>query len=347
MKKITSFLLSFLFSVCMFAQDKRLWGTYYGSTATDFGYSVATDASGNVYMTGYTNDNSGKFGSGGFQNSSGGGNDAYLVKFDANGTRLWSTYFGGTGDDQGYNVAVDGNGDVYLSGQTSSSSNIASNGAFQTIYGGGTYDAFLAKFNSAGNLLWSTYFGDAGDDEGRAVTIDALGNVSLVGRTTSTNNIATGGALQTAYGGGTYDAFVSQFDLNGNQLWATYYGDANDDEGLAITSDGTGNIYFTGVTGSNSNMTTGGAYQTTYGGGTYDGLIVALDVNGNLLWATYYGGSGQDEGRGIKATAGNLYLAGRTASASGIASGGAFQTTFGGVPYDAFLVRFDFNGNLK
>ncbi len=121
-----------------------VWAPYYGGSGEEFGQSTAVDASGNVFLAGRTASTSG-IASGGFQNTYGGGTyDAFLVKFSSSGSRTWATYYGGTGDDQGTSTAVDASGNVFLAGQTASTSGIAS-GGFQNTYGGGTNDAFLVK----------------------------------------------------------------------------------------------------------------------------------------------------------------------------------------------------------
>lgn len=126
----TKFLLCALFILpfSLYSQNNREWGTYYGGTATDYGYCVASDFAGNIYVAGYTSDTSASvFYSGGFQSAYGGGtNDAFLVKFDASGNRLWGTFYGGSGNDQGYALATDAAGNVYLAGYTTSTNGIAS-----------------------------------------------------------------------------------------------------------------------------------------------------------------------------------------------------------------------------
>ncbi|MBI4931612.1 MAG: T9SS type A sorting domain-containing protein [Bacteroidetes bacterium] len=336
-----------LISVIGVSQDIRQWGTYYGNTQSDFGYSVANDAAGNTYLAGVTPDNTGYFGSGGFQNVYGGGiSDGFLVKFDSNGNRLWSTYYGGSGTDQGYAVAVDVNGDVYLAGYTTSANNIASG---FTPYAGAS-DAFLVKFDSGGNRIWGRYFGSTGAEANTGSTpeigvgTDGNGNVILTGRTSSGTGIATLGAHQTVYGGGT-DAFVVEFDGSGTGQWSTYYGGAGQDVGYGVVTDAADNIYIGGLTASNTNISSPGAWQTVYGGGT-DAFLVKFDNNGVRLWGTYYGGGGTDEGRAIAISDTNIFMAGRTMSNTAIASVGAYQTAYsGGGTYDAYLVRFGSAGS--
>jgi len=125
----------------------RQWGTYYGEAEEDYGYSCATDANGNVYLTGQTQSTTGIATAGAHQTILGGNQDAFLVKFGASGVRQWGTYYGEAEEDYGYSCATDANGNVYLTGYTSSSDGIATAGAHQTILGG-IQDAFLVKFDA-------------------------------------------------------------------------------------------------------------------------------------------------------------------------------------------------------
>ena len=139
----------------------------------------------------------------------------------AQSTRLWATYYGGTGYDYDCSVATDAAGNVYLAGETrSTAGNIASGGAFQTVYGGGFSDAYLVKFDAAGNRIWATYYGGTDEDYGRSVATDVAGNVYLIGFTASIAGIPTGGAFQTALNG-MYDAFLVKFDATGNRFFKT------------------------------------------------------------------------------------------------------------------------------
>ena len=253
------------------SSGQRLWATYYGEYSADYGYAVAVDKDGNVYLAGYTF-NSRRIASGGFQNTYGGNGDAFLVKFSASGQRLWATYYGGTGGEDGYAVATDKDGNVYLAGSTGSTSGIAS-GGFQNTYGGGTQDAFLAKFNSSGERLWATYYGGSGEDKVRALAIDKNGSVYMVGTTKSPNGIASGGFQNTL--SGFNDAFLVKFSSTGQRLWATYYGGSDGGEyGNAVTADKDGNVYMSGYTDSSDGIASGG-FQNTFGG-YYDAYLCKI-----------------------------------------------------------------------
>jgi hypothetical protein len=323
----------------------RQWGTYYGGTGTDIGASCATDASGNVYLAGYTNSTTEIATTGAHQTTYGGGSyDAFLVKFNSSGVRQWGTYYGGTGTDIGTSCATDASGNVYLAGYTNSTTEIATTGAYQTTYGGGSYDAFLVKFNSSGVRQWGTYYGGTQNDVSYSCATDASGNVYLAGYTNSTTEIATTGAHQTTYGGGSDDAFLVKFNSSGVRQWGTYYGGTGLEIGASCATDASGNVYLAGRTNSTTEIATTGAHQTTISG-PYDAFLVKFNSSGVRQWGTYYGGTGLDIGASCATDAsGNVYLAGYTNSTTEIATTGAHQTTYGGGYDDAFLVKFNSSG---
>ncbi|MBA3681808.1 MAG: SBBP repeat-containing protein [Bacteroidetes bacterium] len=334
----------------------RIWGTYCGGGDSDIGTSCTTDASGNVYMTGYTVSNTGTLiaTTGSHQSTHGGSTyDAFLVKFNSAGIRQWGTYYGGTGMDYGYSCAIDVSGNVYMAGNTGSNAGaaIATIGSHQSIHGGGASDAFLVKFNNAGARQWGTYYGGTGaQDYGYSCSTDPSGNVYLTGITNSNNgnSIATAGGHQITYGGGTRDAFLVKFNSVGVRQWGTYYGGTGATEyGNSCTTDASGNVYLAGVTDSNTGtvIATTGSHQVTFGG-IIDAFFVKFSSTGVRQWGTYYGGTGADEGRSCVTDAlGNVYFAGDTESTTSnvIATTGSHQSSFGGL-FDAFLVQFNITG---
>jgi hypothetical protein len=351
----------------------RVWGTYYGANFNEEGNSCSTDATGNVYMAGFTTANNGTIiaTSGAHQTTFGGGlpNDAFLVKFNAAGVRLWGTYYGGSGNEEGNYCTTDvaGNvylaGDVYIAGQTTSTlgSVIATPGAHQIAFGGNT-DQFLAKFNSNGVRQWSTYYGGAGDDFATSCTVDAFGNVYLAGHTSASNTSATltTAAAHQTVSGGFSEGILVKFNSNGVRQWGTYYGGTRYDYINACTTDANGNVYIAGQTSSligqptpitSTAIATLGSHQAIIGGGTYDAFLVKFSTTGVRLWGTYYGGVGIDQGFSCATDAfGNVYLSGSSTTSTGlsIATQGAHQSVFGGLPAqsvdDAFLVKFTSSG---
>jgi len=282
---------------------------------------------------------------GAFQTSPSGGGDAFVTKLNAAGSALvYSTYLGGSNQDQGEAIAVDSVGDAYVTGFTKSTNFPTTFGAFQTTYGGGFTDAFVTKLNAAGSapLVYSTYLGgsdfDAPGEKG--IRVDSVGDAYVTGVTRSTNFPVTSGAFQTAYGGGLDDAFVTKLNPTGSALvYSTFLGGNGDESGDGIAVDSAGNAYVTGFTQSTNFPTTSGAFQTTPGGGS-DAFVTKLNAAGSaLVYSTYLGGSGTDQGLTVAVdSAGSAYVTGQTFSTNFPTTPGAFQTSPGG-GQDAFVAK--------
>jgi len=320
-----------------------VWGTYYGGTGDDDAYGIRADGSGNIYISGQSTSSNGIATSGAYQTSNGGGYDCFLAKFSSAGKISWATYYGGSENDFALAVTTYGSGMVYITGETGSINGIATLGSYQTTFGGGGSDVFLAKFNSAGAISWATYYGGSSNyiKQANGVSTDALGNIYIVGSTDDTSGIATYGSYQTSYGGGS-DVFLAKFSSSGSLSWGTYYGGSSFDYGSGISADASDNIYITGSTQSLTGIATSGTYQTSYGGygGYGDAFLAKFNSEGVISWATYYGGSGGDVSRGVITDAfGDIYITGWTNSSSNIATSGGYQTFFSGGA-DAFLAKF-------
>ncbi|MEN3046782.1 MAG: SBBP repeat-containing protein [Candidatus Hydrothermales bacterium] len=260
-------------------QGVRQWATYYGGSLDDYGSSITADGSGNIFITGTTQStNFPTYYPGGgtyYQGINNGGYDVLILKFNNQGARLWSTYYGGNASDGGASIAIDGSGNVYIIGTTTSTNFPTYNpggGAYYQLNNAGDRDVFILKFNNLGARKWATYYGGSGDDRGRAVTVDGTGKVYVTGYTRSTNFPTYnpgGGAYFQGTNAGYYDAFFLRFSNTGVRAWATYYGGSDDDYGESITTDGSNNIFVTGYTGSVNFPTYnpgGGAYYQPYAG---------------------------------------------------------------------------------
>jgi gliding motility-associated-like protein len=323
------------------------WGTYFGGKINDEGNAVATDVSGNVYITGATSSTSGIATSGAYQTSLNGYEGVFVAKFNGNGKIQWATYYNGDRSDQGWAIAVDGAGSIYVTGITTSSAGIATSGAYITTYGGNR-DAYLAKFSNNGYLQWATYFGGSGDESGYGITTDISGDICITGLTFSASGIATAGAYKSVYDSGQY-AYLAKFKNNGQILWATYYGGGKQDMANSVSTDPSGNVFIYGNTQSTKDIATAGAYQTSFAGGAPhgDGFLAKFNAAGVLQWGTYYGGKDDDWGQSCSTDgSGNVFITGVTKSVSGIATPGAYQT-FAGSGYSAYLGKFTANGALQ
>jgi uncharacterized repeat protein (TIGR01451 family) len=293
-----------------------LYSTYIGgSTQQDIGQSIAVDAAGNAYVTGFTQ--SSNFPTKNpLQAKFGGVADAFIAKVNAAGSALiYSTYLGGSNGDGGQSIAVDTAGNAYVTGSTYSS-NFPTKNPLQTTYGGAS-DAFIAKVNATGSaLLYSTYLGGSNGDGGQSIAVDTAGNAYVTGFTQS-SNFPTKNPLQTTFGRNSA-AFLTKLNTDGSEMvYSTYLGVSSEfDWGNGIALDTTSNAYVAGFT------------QTR--NGSSDGFVVKVNAAGSmLLYNTLFGGSNEEEGLGIAVdTAGNAYVTGQTDS-SDFPLQGAFQNTYG------------------
>jgi hypothetical protein len=322
-----------------------VYSTYLGGENSDYGHGIAVDGSGNAYVTGST-------GSSNFptldpyQTHQGNG-DAFVTKFSSSGNSLiYSTYLGGVDGDLGDDIAVDGSGNVYLTGLTCSA-NFPTLNPFQTDQG--NQDAFVAKIGAAGNsLIYSTYLGGADWDEGIALKIDGSGNVYVTGITWS-SDFPTVNPIQTDQGG--QDLFVTKISATGNSLiYSTYLGGGGSDGSSMgaiqfniLAVDDSGSAYVTGQT-SSSDFPTQNPFQTYQG--SKDAFVTKLSSSGSsLMYSTYLGGAAFDEGQGITVDSrGSVYVSGRTGS-SDFPTLNPYQATFQGVYSDAFATKLSSSGD--
>ena len=296
-----------------------LFSTYLGGSGDDRGVGITLDDTGNAYITGPT-------ASPDFPVTSkipptfGGSVDTFITKLNPTGTTLlFSTYFGGSGDDSGDGIAVDSAGNAYVTGNTASD-NFPTVNPIQPTYGGGQTsdyfrgDGFVVKLNVTGSaMLFSTYLGGSGPDVSTDIALDSAGNAYVTGYTASTN-FPIANPLQPTTGGGYADVFVTKLNPTGSALlYSTYLGRGGDDRGAAIAVDSDGNALITGTT---TDFPTVNPLQPSYGGGSVDAFVAKLNVTGSaLLYSTYLGGSLNDGGNDIAVDAtGNAYITGSTGS---------------------------------
>ena len=324
----------------------RLWATYYGGSGADYGMGVTTDAAGNVYLVGFTESTAGIATAGTYQTAFAGSTDGFIAKFNSAGVRQWGSYFGGSNTEEGYSVAVDNLGGVYLAGITQGSTTLASAGAFQAAFAG-ISDQFLVKFNAnTGARLWSTYYGGVDDDIEANVACDATGNAYLVGQTSSAAGIASVGAFQTVLNINP-DVYLAKFSSAGVRQWATYFGGAETEEMPSVACDASGDIYLSGTTDSDDGIAYSSMYQS-FRAGNKDGFLAKFDGTGNVIWGTYVGGSDTEDLTDVTVDpTGKVIVAGFTQSPDGIATVGSYKEVLDAVSDDVFVMKFYSDGILS
>jgi hypothetical protein len=263
----------------------------------------------------------------------------------------WSTYFGGSNDEDGNTIFNDGNF-TWVSGHTLSfnfpTANPGSPAYFQGSNAGGFGDLFISKFNNAGNLIWTSYFGGSSNDETETIYSD--GNSLWVGGYTGSSNFPVfnpgNGAFFSGNNGGGADGFILKFDVNGTLLWGTYCGGINNDNVSSLHVNN--NELFIGGTSNSPNfpVLNAGSFFQNYNNGN-DGFIMKFNALNNLSWSTFIGGSNNDLITGIRTGGNNFYVSGYTNSTNFVTlnNGGFFQNNLSG-SYDAFISKFSLSGSL-
>lgn len=343
-----------------------VYSTYLGGAGFERGHAVAIDAAGNAYVAGRTTSIDFPITDGAFQQTLKGFEDAFVAKVDDSGSALvYSTYLGGNSDfDRANDIAVDTQGNAYVTGGTASIDFPVTEASFQRTFGGGSIffgDAFVTKINPQGSaLVYSTYLGGARGDEGRGIAVDSSGQTYVAGITQS-DNFPTMRPLQPANAGDCSDAFSNCNDAfvakiapsGGALIYSTYLGGgsrshtpfAAGDSASAIAVDAAGDAYVIGTTTSDDFPVIGATQGARAGNG--DAFIARVSSNGDAIsYSTYFGGPGDESASGLALdSAGNIYVAGIATSTGFPTTAGSFQPGFGGsfqsfaVARDGFVLR--------
>jgi gliding motility-associated-like protein len=321
-----------------------IFSTFVGGNNVDAGYTTKIDpVTNDVYVAGTTGSVNFPTTPGAFHTAYAGGiYDPFLFKLSAAGNSLiYSTLMGNAQDDYGASLEIDNFGNAYVVGQSSGIYPTTA-GAYQSAYGGGTWDVFVTKFNPTGSaVIFSTMLGGASEDHSHSIQVDANYDV-YIGGMAKTGFPTTAGVYDQTFNGGQWDMYVTKMNSTGTALiYSTYVGGPGADwtwNGLEI--DNAGNAYNVGYAQTGF-PTTAGAFQTVYGGGPFDVALFKLNPAGTaLIYSTYVGGPGDDEGWGISLNPNN------EAFITGLCSFGypytpcAWDTTFNGVQ-DAFISYLD------
>ena len=328
-----------------------VYSTYVGGKNEERPLRMVVDNSGNIYVIGATNSRNLPL-KNAFQ-------DTYtktrletffVVKLDASGNLIYSTYLGGGGEVlDPFRFLVDDNGNFIMVGSTNFREFRLLN-AFQTLYGnredirGNVSDLFVTKLNSNGNAIFSTYLGGVGNEEAAGLTLDPLGNIYIAG-TTESKTFPKRKASQKKFAGGT-DGFITKFSPRGEVIYSTFLGGSGFDDIRNFIVDTTGNITLVGKTGS-ANFPVQNAFQPIFGGSD-DVYITKLNDQGAIIFSTYLGGSDKElnsnlDLRVVLDNANNLLLTGTTFSSNFPIVGNSFQPTYGQAG-DIFLAKINMLG---
>jgi hypothetical protein len=330
------------------------YSTYLGGSDDDFLQSIETDAEGNAYLAGATRSDDFPITPNAPDKTLGAGldYDVFIAKLNADGSGLvYSTFVGGPYGDEALDLAVDGEGSAYITGEMSDADYPTTPGAYDTTYNGGA-DVIVTKLDPTGSsLVYSTLIGASSADVAYGIDVDSQGNAYVSGVTLNADYPVTVGAYDTTFNSGTNgsrDAFVTKVNPTGSALsYSTFLGGISDDEGYSIGVDDSGSAYVTGLTNSVDMPTTMGAYDKTFGS-PQDAFVSKLSPGGsNLAYSTYLGGNDYDYARALAIDGqGAVYVAGHTNSANYPTTPGAFDTSFNGNDLgDAVVTKLNQTGS--
>jgi len=301
-----------------------------GGASHDWGHGIAVDGDGSAYVTGRFQ---GTAVYGSYRLASAGSTDIFVAKLDSGGTVQWAKSMGGASDDLGVGIAVDGDGNAYVTGVFYGTADF---GSYSLTSAGGS-DIFVAKFDSGGTVQWAKSMGGASSqDYGRGIAVDGDGNAYVSG---SFGYTADFGSYSLTSAGGS-DIFVTKLDSGGTVQWAKSMGGAYSDGGYGIAVDGDGNTYVTGSFGYTADF---GSYNLTSADG-YDIFVAKLDSGGTVQWAKSMGGASYDYGYDIAVDGdGNAYVSG---SFNDTADFGSYNLTSAG-DSDIFVTKLDSGGTVQ
>lgn len=310
------------------------WNTFLGAIGDDFGFGIALDAGGNVYIAG---DSMASWGAP--VRTFTAGRDMYVAKLDSSGALVWNTFLGTSGTDFGLGLAVDASGNIYVAGASDTAWGIPLR-AYT-----GNFDVFIAKLDPSGALTWNTFLGGSGMDQGAELAVDGLGNAYASG----TSN-GTWGAPVRAYTLG-QDAFAAKLNSSGALIWNTFLGGgpdgfgSGDDQGTGIAVDGSGNVYAAG-----SSDAAWGSPVRVHTSDT-DAFAAKLDSSGALTWNTFLGGNGAEFGWDVAVDGGgSVYVVGSATDTWGTPVRAFTPGAHPPDPFsldDAFIAKLDPAGGLS
>jgi hypothetical protein len=332
------------------ASGNFLWARRMGGADTDYGYSVATDVTGNVFIGGFFN------GTADFDNGGGAGvltaigsADIFICQLDANGGFVWVKQFGGPADEVAYSITLDPGGNIYTTGYFIGTVDFDPGPNTTSLTSSGISDVFIVKLDPTGNLVWAKQMGGIQSDIANAITLDLNGNVYTTGSFSNTADFnPSTSSVFNLNSNGANDIFIVKLDQAGDFLWAKQMGADTADAGYAVKTDKAGNVYTCGYFMNSVDFNPGAGTAMLSSGGSYDIFISKLNSSGNFIWAKSFGSSGTDNSFSITLDdSSNVYSTGYFQGTVDFdpGSGTANQSVVGG--FDVFISRLDSAGNYR
>ncbi|MBI3123960.1 MAG: SBBP repeat-containing protein [Ignavibacteriales bacterium] len=327
------------------ANGALLWAKSAGGTGTDYGNSIAVDASGCIYVTGYFSGTANFAPSEGTANrTSAGSSDIFFAKYNANGNIMWVKSVGGTSGDYGNSIAVDASGNVYITGHFSGTADFDPSDNTTNLVSWVYSDIFCAKYDANGALLWANSAEGDSYDYGKSIAVDGSGNVYITGSFSSQAFFGTEYLFST----GSEDVFFAKYNSSGTIQWAKKVGGTNSEDCNSIIVDGSSNIYIAGGFQGTADFDPSAGTTNLTSAGSLDVFFAKYNYSGDLQWAKNISGTDYDIGNSTAVDgSGYVFVTGFFSGTTDFdPSGGTTNLTSAG-SNDAFFAKYNSSGVLQ
>jgi hypothetical protein len=298
------------------ANGNLLWVIQLGGSAYDYGNSITTDASGNVYTTGSFSGTADFDPGVAVANLSAAGGtwdvNVFIQKLDANGNFIWAKQMGGLGNDVGNSITTDASGNVYTTGHFTGVTDFDPGAGTEELTSVGYTDAFIQKLDTNGDFAWVKQLGGNAENRANSISVDVNGNIYTIGDFAFSIDMDPGaGSFNLTALGSSWDVFIQKLDPNGDFVWAKQLGGYTEDKGKSITTDASGNVYTTGYFRGNADFDPGVGILNMTSTGITDVFVQKLNANGDLIWVEQLGGVYNNYGNSIATVgSGTVYVTG-------------------------------------
>ena len=319
-----------------------------GGTSSDIPTSGQVDSSGNSYVAGLFQGTADFDPGAGTTNlTSAGANDIFIAKYDSSGALVWAKGVGGTSNDSNAALQIDSSGNSYVTGSFRDTADFDPDAGTANLTSAGSYDSFIAKYDSSGALVWAKGVGGTGTDIGNAIQVDSSGNSYVTGYFSGTADFDPGAGTTNLTSAGGNDTFIAKYDSSGALVWAKGIGGTSSDIAASMQIDSGGNSYLIGTFQGTADFDPGAGTTNLTSAGGNDVFIAKYDSTGALVWAKNVGGTSSDTGSSIAVDSnGNSYVAGTFEGTADFDPGAGTTNLTSAGDTDLFIAKYDSTGAL-
>ncbi len=337
------------FIVKLNSSGEFVWAKKLGGSEDDYGYSIATDTSGNVYTTGsFYGSVDFDPGSGSVSLTSVDQNDIYVSKLNSSGNFIWAKAFGGSSFDESLSIAIDNQGNIVTSGYFFGTVDFNPGSGTSNLSSNGSMDFFISKLDSSGDFLWAKNMGGSSNDSSESMAVDENDNILVTGSFSGTADFDPGLEEANLTSAGSLDIYISKYSSSGDFLWANRFGGSRNDYANGVSVHSNGDVYTTGVFTGTVDFDSGADTINLVSAGNWDVFILKTASTGDYLWAKGIGGSNEDYATSLALDSnGNVFTTGYFAGTVDFDPGtNTAELTSGGLD-DVFILRLNASGEAE